>query len=133
MNGLCGYKVNCSFIYVQRPVGSLYCCRYTRSIRHSATVHAFYGANRERSDRFSGCSTRSAIVRTPSDYRPCHLSQSTVSATSDPKGPVYLWARREAMEEEVPESLLQASASLHKWPSIEPTALSPAGMPLATL
>ncbi|KAF8216676.1 thiamine diphosphate-binding protein [Mycena galopus ATCC 62051] len=46
-------------------------------------------------------------------------------ATSHPKGPVYLWARREVMEEEVEFSAVNESVPLRKWPSIEPTALSP--------
>ncbi|KAF7370478.1 hypothetical protein MSAN_00679600 [Mycena sanguinolenta] len=45
-------------------------------------------------------------------------------ATSHPKGPVYLWARREVMEEEVELSAVNATVPLRKWPSIEPTALS---------
>lgn len=49
------------------------------------------------------------------------------SGTSDPKGPVYLWGRREAMEEEVPESLLEPAGGLKDWPSVEPSALSPTG------
>ncbi|KAH7885059.1 thiamine pyrophosphate enzyme, N-terminal TPP binding domain-containing protein [Phlebopus sp. FC_14] len=44
-------------------------------------------------------------------------------ATSDPKGPVYLWGRREVMEQEIDQSLMEAHISLTKWPSIEPTAL----------
>ncbi|RDB15268.1 Benzoylformate decarboxylase [Hypsizygus marmoreus] len=77
---------------------------------------------------------QTAIVR---QYMRCTSqisSGSTVSQTirrslqiamSDPKGPVYLWARREVMEEEVPESLVEAPASLQKWPAVEPSALSP--------
>ncbi|KAJ7066447.1 thiamine pyrophosphate enzyme, N-terminal TPP binding domain-containing protein [Mycena amicta] len=45
-------------------------------------------------------------------------------AMSHPKGPVYLWARRETMEEEVDMSLLNSGSSLRKWPAVEPTALS---------
>ncbi|KAF7308396.1 hypothetical protein HMN09_00688300 [Mycena chlorophos] len=45
-------------------------------------------------------------------------------ATSHPKGPVYLWARRETMEEEVDESLFNKTISRPKWPAIEPAALS---------
>ncbi|KAJ7334301.1 thiamine diphosphate-binding protein [Mycena albidolilacea] len=46
-------------------------------------------------------------------------------ATSHPKGPVYLWARREVMEEEVELSAVNTSIPLRKWPSVEPAALSP--------
>ncbi|KAJ7654518.1 thiamine pyrophosphate enzyme, N-terminal TPP binding domain-containing protein [Mycena polygramma] len=45
-------------------------------------------------------------------------------ATSHPKGPVYVWARREVMEEEVELSAVTSSVSLRKWPSVEPAALS---------
>ncbi|KAJ6519084.1 thiamine diphosphate-binding protein [Mycena sanguinolenta] len=47
-------------------------------------------------------------------------------STSHPKGPVYLWARREVMEEEVELSAVNTTVPLRKWPSIEPTALSAA-------
>ncbi|KAG1790042.1 thiamine pyrophosphate enzyme, N-terminal TPP binding domain-containing protein [Suillus variegatus] len=49
-------------------------------------------------------------------------------ATSEPKGPVYLWARREVLEKEIDESLFNSTASLYKWPSIEPSALSPSAV-----
>jgi hypothetical protein len=49
------------------------------------------------------------------------------SATSEPKGPVYLWARREVLEKEIDESLFNTRTSLFRWPSIEPGALSPSG------
>jgi len=49
------------------------------------------------------------------------------SATSEPKGPVYLWARREVMEAEVDESLFDSPASFYRWPSIDPNGLSPSG------
>ncbi|KAF7356455.1 hypothetical protein MVEN_00978600 [Mycena venus] len=45
-------------------------------------------------------------------------------ATSHPKGPVYLWARREVMEAEVEYSAVNTSIPLRKWPSVEPVALS---------
>ncbi|KAJ6619921.1 thiamine diphosphate-binding protein [Mycena sp. CBHHK59/15] len=45
-------------------------------------------------------------------------------ATSYPKGPVYLWARREVMEEEVAASALESTVNARKWPPIEPAALS---------
>ncbi|KAG5653168.1 hypothetical protein H0H81_002010 [Sphagnurus paluster] len=54
------------------------------------------------------------------------VRRSLQIATSEPKGPVYLWARREVMEEEVPESLLEVSYDLQNWPSVEPCGLSPA-------
>ncbi|KAH7913373.1 thiamine pyrophosphate enzyme, N-terminal TPP binding domain-containing protein [Hygrophoropsis aurantiaca] len=46
-------------------------------------------------------------------------------ATSDPKGPVYLWGRREVMEKEIDPSLMSAPVPLLKWPSVAPSALSP--------
>ncbi|KJA15640.1 hypothetical protein HYPSUDRAFT_148795 [Hypholoma sublateritium FD-334 SS-4] len=46
-------------------------------------------------------------------------------ATSDPKGPVYLWARREAMEEEIDAVSVDLVADMAGWPSVEPSALSP--------
>ncbi|PPQ68528.1 hypothetical protein CVT25_005450 [Psilocybe cyanescens] len=48
-------------------------------------------------------------------------------ATSEPKGPVYLWARREVMEEEVDLESVHAISGISKWPAIEATALSPSG------
>ncbi|KAF8988241.1 thiamine diphosphate-binding protein [Cyathus striatus] len=54
------------------------------------------------------------------------VKRSLQIATSDPKGPVYLWARRETMEEEIPSSLLESStAGSRGWSSVEPTGLSP--------
>ncbi|KAH8798735.1 thiamine pyrophosphate enzyme, N-terminal TPP binding domain-containing protein [Flagelloscypha sp. PMI_526] len=50
-------------------------------------------------------------------------------ATSTPKGPVYLWGRREVMEEDVDLSLLeQVAQDLKKWPSIQPPGLSSSSM-----
>ena len=49
------------------------------------------------------------------------------SATSEPKGPVYLWARRETMEQEINPSLLERPIKLNKWPSVQPTALPTPG------
>ncbi|KAL5525297.1 hypothetical protein ACEPAF_9167 [Sanghuangporus sanghuang] len=46
------------------------------------------------------------------------------SALSEPKGPVYLWARREVMEEEVSEDLATASIDVTTWTPVEPTAIS---------
>ena len=46
---------------------------------------------------------------------------------SEPKGPVYLWARREAMEEEVEEDFAKATIDISTWGPIEPIALSPSG------
>lgn len=49
------------------------------------------------------------------------------SATSGPKGPVYLWARREVLQEEVDASLMDAGLDTLKWPSVQPSGLSLAG------
>ncbi|KAH9480074.1 Benzoylformate decarboxylase [Psilocybe cubensis] len=49
-------------------------------------------------------------------------------ATSEPKGPVYLWARREVMEEEVNPESLDHISGISKWPSIEPTSLTPSAL-----
>ncbi|KII90574.1 hypothetical protein PLICRDRAFT_538119 [Plicaturopsis crispa FD-325 SS-3] len=46
-------------------------------------------------------------------------------ATSEPQGPVYMWARREVMEEEIPKALMTNAVAATKWPAIEPCALSP--------
>ncbi|XP_006457656.1 hypothetical protein AGABI2DRAFT_230152 [Agaricus bisporus var. bisporus H97] len=47
-------------------------------------------------------------------------------AASEPKGPIYLWARREIMEQEVEQSLFEnINTSLAKSPSVEPSALTP--------
>ncbi|KAI0747550.1 thiamine diphosphate-binding protein [Fomes fomentarius] len=45
-------------------------------------------------------------------------------ATSQPKGPVYLWARREVTDEEVDEATLNDPLPLNKWPSVTMPALS---------
>ncbi|KAL1742705.1 thiamine pyrophosphate enzyme, N-terminal TPP binding domain-containing protein [Schizophyllum fasciatum] len=44
--------------------------------------------------------------------------------TSEPQGPVYLWARREVMEAEIEEPAPSSPISMHRWPPIEPPALS---------
>ncbi|EIW52361.1 thiamine diphosphate-binding protein [Trametes versicolor FP-101664 SS1] len=46
-------------------------------------------------------------------------------ATSQPKGPVYLWARREVTDEDVDEATMNAIVPLQKWPSVAPPALTP--------
>ncbi|OCH92828.1 Thiamin diphosphate-binding protein [Obba rivulosa] len=46
-------------------------------------------------------------------------------AKSEPKGPVYLWARREVMEEELDESVLTTAPDPRKWPAIAPRGLTP--------
>ncbi|KAF8649006.1 hypothetical protein AX16_006120 [Volvariella volvacea WC 439] len=76
---------------------------------------------------------QSAIVRQYMRYTSQFHSGATIPqvvrrslqiAMSEPKGPVYLWARREVMEEEISESLLKKSYTLDKWPAVQPTALS---------
>ncbi|KAJ7224108.1 thiamine pyrophosphate enzyme, N-terminal TPP binding domain-containing protein [Mycena pura] len=52
------------------------------------------------------------------------INRSLQIAMSHPRGPVYLWARREVMEEEVEASAVQANTSIQKWPAVEPPALS---------
>lgn len=42
-------------------------------------------------------------------------------------GPVYLWARRETMEQHIDPSLLERPITLNKWPSVQPTALPSSG------
>jgi hypothetical protein len=45
---------------------------------------------------------------------------------SEPKGPVYLWARREVMEKEVEKSAFEnIDTSFVKSPPVEPNALTP--------
>ncbi|RXW20779.1 hypothetical protein EST38_g5080 [Candolleomyces aberdarensis] len=49
-------------------------------------------------------------------------------ATSEPKGPVYIWARREVMEEDISPSLFDnppLSKPLKIWPTLSPSALAP--------
>ncbi|KAK7689976.1 hypothetical protein QCA50_006616 [Cerrena zonata] len=46
-------------------------------------------------------------------------------ATSEPKGPVYLWARREVLAEELDESALPSNLNISRWPAIRPNALDP--------
>ncbi|KAF8184213.1 thiamine pyrophosphate enzyme, N-terminal TPP binding domain-containing protein [Pholiota molesta] len=47
-------------------------------------------------------------------------------AGSVPKGPVYLWARREVMEEEIDPAHINLVSNMAGWPAIEPSALSSA-------
>ncbi|KAF9009260.1 thiamine diphosphate-binding protein [Hymenopellis radicata] len=77
---------------------------------------------------------QSAIVRqymryTAQIHSPVNISEvvkrSFQIATSDPKGPVYLWARREVMEAEVEASVMDTLEDLSKWPTVEASALSP--------
>ncbi|EPQ54893.1 Thiamin diphosphate-binding protein [Gloeophyllum trabeum ATCC 11539] len=49
-------------------------------------------------------------------------------AQSEPRGPVYLWARREVTEEVVEESLMNRSPQISKWPIVLPCALPPAAV-----
>ena len=56
---------------------------------------------------------------------------SECSATSDPKGPVYLWARREAMEEDIDAASVDLVTDMTGWPSVEASALSPQGEPMS--
>lgn len=57
-----------------------------------------------------------------------HLTRFELnSATSDPRGPTYLWARREVLEEESGPSTTSTNINIMKWPSIQPTALNSEG------
>ncbi|PAV15662.1 Thiamin diphosphate-binding protein [Pyrrhoderma noxium] len=51
------------------------------------------------------------------------IMRSLQSALSEPKGPVYLWARREVMEEDVDEDFAKTDLDLKLWTSVEPIAL----------
>ncbi|TFK17638.1 acetolactate synthase catalytic subunit [Coprinopsis marcescibilis] len=58
---------------------------------------------------------------------PGAIRRAVQIATSEPKGPVYLWARREVMEQEIDPGLFKdvaASISTQSWPAVEPSALS---------
>ncbi|OBZ71335.1 hypothetical protein A0H81_08860 [Grifola frondosa] len=46
-------------------------------------------------------------------------------ATSQPKGPVYLWARRDVTEEDVDQSVIQTKQDISKWPAVLASGLSP--------
>lgn len=46
---------------------------------------------------------------------------------SEPKGPVYLWARREVMEEEYDEAFYNEPVEARTWSPVEPISLSPNG------
>ncbi|KIK93644.1 hypothetical protein PAXRUDRAFT_502856 [Paxillus rubicundulus Ve08.2h10] len=63
-----------------------------------------------------------AQIGSPSNL-PHLVRRALQIATSEPKGPVYLWGRREVMEQEIDQSLLERPITLTKWPSVEPTAL----------
>ncbi|KAI0823257.1 thiamine diphosphate-binding protein [Trametes gibbosa] len=49
-------------------------------------------------------------------------------ATSEPKGPVYLWARREATEEEVDPSVFEEKLDVARWPAVQGPGLSPSAI-----
>jgi hypothetical protein len=51
-----------------------------------------------------------------------------VSASSHPQGPVYLWGRREAMEEEVEDSIAQRSAAVQTWSPKQETTIPKSGL-----
>ena len=55
------------------------------------------------------------------------------SATSDPKGPVYLWARREAMEEEVADPSSLRQIDIKQWKPSERVTLPETGMSVKNL
>ena len=59
---------------------------------------------------------------------------SYFSATSEPKGPVYLWARREVMEAEADKDdmiTLPPRKPVPRWQPLEPAGLSPKGVYLS--
>ncbi|KAL1752602.1 thiamine pyrophosphate enzyme, N-terminal TPP binding domain-containing protein [Schizophyllum commune] len=64
-----------------------------------------------------------AQIDTPKNT-PQMVRRALQICTSEPQGPVYLWARREVMEAEIEETSLIASFGMHHWPPIEPPALS---------
>ncbi|KAI0369411.1 thiamine diphosphate-binding protein [Pilatotrama ljubarskyi] len=49
-------------------------------------------------------------------------------ATSEPKGPVYLWARRETTEEEVEKSVFEEKLDITRWPPVQGPGLAPAAI-----
>lgn len=46
-------------------------------------------------------------------------------AVTEPKGPVYVWARREAMEEMLSPEAVSAQLAMSHWSAVEPRALAP--------
>ncbi|KAH9932830.1 thiamine diphosphate-binding protein [Epithele typhae] len=52
------------------------------------------------------------------------IARALQICTSQPKGPVYLWARREVTDEEIDEEVLNAKVPFHKWPSVTLPALT---------
>ncbi|KAI0350188.1 thiamine diphosphate-binding protein [Trametes cingulata] len=46
-------------------------------------------------------------------------------ATSEPKGPVYVWARRETTEEEVDKSAIEEKLDITRWPPVQAPGLAP--------
>ncbi|KAL0958998.1 hypothetical protein HGRIS_014311 [Hohenbuehelia grisea] len=71
--------------------------------------------------QYMRCTTEIYSAKTVSQV----VRRSLQISMSQPRGPVYLWARREVMEEEVPESMMKPSPDLHHWHTTEPSALSP--------
>lgn len=54
-------------------------------------------------------------------------------AKSDPQGPVYLWARREIMEQELDPAEFSVPLENQKWAPIERSPLSSSGEYLPSL
>ncbi|KIY63003.1 Thiamin diphosphate-binding protein [Cylindrobasidium torrendii FP15055 ss-10] len=55
------------------------------------------------------------------------VNRAVQISTSDPKGPVYLWGRREVMEAELPKSAL-IRKPIAQWPPVDESALSPVAL-----
>ncbi|TDL15025.1 thiamine diphosphate-binding protein [Rickenella mellea] len=53
------------------------------------------------------------------------VTRALQSANSEPKGPVYLWARREVMEEDVDGLIMKTSLSPKYWSPVDPVGLNP--------
>ncbi|KAF9490577.1 thiamine diphosphate-binding protein [Pleurotus eryngii] len=59
---------------------------------------------------------------------PSVIRRSLQIATSEPKGPVYLWARREVMEAHINPDEIRPALNAKVWPAISPAALSPSAV-----
>ena len=102
--------------------------RCTGPARDRAPVYALHWADLQRQERGEGYDARVANVRFPRAFAISAYSLSARRATSQPKGPVYLWARREVTDEVVDEETYNAKLPLTKWPSVTMPALTAEGV-----
>ena len=105
-------------------------CRCSGPGSDCSPVHASYKPNNEWTKCVQDRHARIPVVSKTAFGSPILHSDNlaSYSAVSEPKGPVYLYARREVLEEELDPAATTNAVDLKKWPAISPTGLSPDGM-----